>query len=91
MGVKIKQTVDEVFKLFTDIHFSEGSIPSLSFGKDFFYSGTNPLGSERRENSGLCSSRFSLRHYIHGKLTCLSIGTQSRKIIRGNRNILLEK
>lgn len=46
MGVRIKQTANEVFKLFTEVHSSEGSIPGLSCGKDCFYSGTNPLGSE---------------------------------------------
>ena len=47
MGVRIKQTANEVFKLFTEVHSSEGSIPGLSCGKDCFYSGTNPLGSEK--------------------------------------------
>lgn len=53
--------------LFWGIH------PGLGFGRDCFYSGPNPLGSERGR-TGLCSSRFSLWYYMHSEHTCLSTG-----------------
>lgn len=63
MGVRIKQTAYEAFKLFTDVHFSERYILVSALEET-----VSTLLSERERMVFLV---FFVWHYINSKLACL--------------------